>query len=470
MEERLPKFLASANPDGDVIVCGHRQVDPAHCERIAFAAPLETRSDLEAILRGLLRFTGVRHVVLCGDDPRPCAAALTSLLRDGLDADGRLRDGRGSLSSDLAATTIDTLLTDIEVHDWRDKPISNLAQGVRGLAVAKTSRACDSVPEAVIPKRKVFHSRRTSFPVFSTDPGDSWLQLITLVLKIGTEKMSPDGERYAQALNAVVTIGLPVIAEDLEVEHKPEIVEHGAYLDFNPDDFDRYFRRLTTSARSSDLRPESDRGARLHELHGFDRFESLCAQLGGCEGEASGATLLFAADEASASRHAPCVLSGTFEITEGVLFGSFVFRQADVYADWPLEAMALRRLHRMIGQRLDLEVGATTFVIHAAHLHDRDWERAGRLLEQRFERPLPLQVDPSGVFLFGDDGGKARGMLLDHGAGTIFWEDEFENAQQLSWYIVDAMPWLLPQHIRYVGQECSTLTRAMEESISYLQG
>lgn len=61
-------------------------------------------------------------------------------------------------------------------------------------------------------------------------------------------------------------------------------------------------------------------------------------------------------------------------------------------------------------------------------------------------------------------------MLLDHDAGTIFWEDAFDTAQELSWFIVDAMPWLLPQHIRYVGQECSTLTRAMEEKACYLQG
>jgi len=61
-------------------------------------------------------------------------------------------------------------------------------------------------------------------------------------------------------------------------------------------------------------------------------------------------------------------------------------------------------------------------------------------------------------------------MLLDHDAGTIFWEGAFDTAQELSWYIVDAMPWILPQHIRYVGQESSTLTHAMQDEACYLQG
>ena len=49
------------------------------------------------------------------------------------------------------------------------------------------------------------------------------------------------------------------------------------------------------------------------------------------------------------------------------------------------------------------------------------------MLAESFERPLPLQVDHSGVFLFGSDDGKARGMLLAHDAGAIYWEDAFEE-------------------------------------------
>jgi hypothetical protein len=61
-------------------------------------------------------------------------------------------------------------------------------------------------------------------------------------------------------------------------------------------------------------------------------------------------------------------------------------------------------------------------------------------------------------------------MLLDHDAATIFWEDAFETTQELSWYIVDTMPWLLPQHVRYVGQEASTLERAIRDGACYEQG
>jgi hypothetical protein len=132
--------------------------------------------------------------------------------------------------------------------------------------------------------------------------------------------------------------------------------------------------------------------------------------------------------------------------------------------------MALVRLQRDMAERLGLQAGSATFVIHSAHLHQGDFDRALQALKKSFRRPLPLHVDPSGVFLFGNDNGKARAMLLDHDASTIFWEDAFSDPEDLSWYIVDVMPWLLPQHIRYVGQECAALMRAMREGECYLQG
>jgi hypothetical protein len=120
--------------------------------------------------------------------------------------------------------------------------------------------------------------------------------------------------------------------------------------------------------------------------------------------------------------------------------------------------------------RLGIDVGTAVFIVHSAHLYDWDWDRALRVLGESFKRPLPLQVDPSGIFLFGNDGGEARAMLLDHDAGTIFWEQAFSNPEDLSWYIIDVMPWLLPQHMRYVGQECAALMRAIREGECYEQG
>jgi hypothetical protein len=471
--DHLQKLELSNLEAGDVAVCGAS----AECapilpeldeDRVSFVTPLGSRSDLEWLLRGLHLYPNIRHLVICGDDLKVTGEALLALWRDGLDDSGRLSDSRGRLSAGLEATSVDALRSYVKVWDWRGKPLTEVATGILDLPALPREREPQSLPDPVIPERKRFLARKTSFPIFSSDVGDSWLQLLNLAMRIGTDKPTADGERLAEALNAVVTIGLP--AAPGETEEAVEREEFPAFLDFNRSDFDRYYRSFEAPTSSEEPGPRHVYGERLHDWDGIDQLEALCDRLKKSPDTHAGTAVFLGPNDLGNPKVAPDLISATFNAVDQKLYGSFVLRSTDLYTDWPLEAMALVRLQREVAVRIGLEVGPATFVIHSAHLYERDWDRALRVLEESFKRPLPLQVDPSGIFLFGNDGGQARAMLLDHDAGTIYWEEAFSSPEDLSWYIVDVMPWLLPQHIRYVGQECSTLMRAIREGQCYEQG
>lgn len=310
---------------------------------------------------------------------------------------------------------------------------------------------------ADVPERRPFLSRKTTFPIFTEDVADSWLQLLNLVFRIGTDKATPEGERLAEALNAIVTIELAAEEEKL-----------APYLEFDGAELDEYCRHFSSAPRSDERR--AGYGERLRDWNGLDQLEAAIERLMRANDTRSATLVLSEPQDMSAPHDAPSVLSATFNVIDDALFGSFVLRSTDVYASWPLEALALTRLQREAAARLGVEVGTATFVIHAAHLYDRDWERTLRVLDESFKRPLPLKEDASGIFLFGNDGGKARAMLLNHDASAIQWEQAFADPEDLSWYIIDVMPWLLPQHIRYVGQECASLMRAIREGECYEQG
>ena len=127
-------------------------------------------------------------------------------------------------------------------------------------------------------------------------------------------------------------------------------------------------------------------------------------------------------------------------------------------------------MQREVAERVGVPVASATFIMHSAHIYERDWDRALTTLDRWFARPLPLQTDPSGLFLFGLDEGRARAMLITHEADAVLWEGEFDSPEELSWYIVDVMPWLSAQHIRYIGQECASLMRALGDGEDYVQG
>jgi len=460
--EYLPKLEVGNLTGGDVAICGRfswpdRSASHPAGDRVSFVAPLGSRSDLEWLLRGLALQPQIRHLILCGDDPDSTGESLVALWEKGLDEHGRIAGSRGFLSAEIDAEFVDSLRSCVGLCDFRERSPEEVASAVAGLAVLPPEREAGEELEVAIPTRTTFLSRKTTFPIFTGDVGDGWLQLLNLAMRIGTEKTTADGQRIAEALNAVVTIELP----DAESEHP-------SFFDFNADDFERSCRRLVSNATSE--RSRLGRCARLHDRAGLAQLEAAVERLKASPDTRSGTVVLLDADDMFTPGDAPTVVSASFNVVEARLYGSFVLRSADVYSDWPLLALALVRLQRQLAERLGVAAGTATFIIHSAHLYDRDWDRALRVLASSFERPLPLQVDPSGIFLFGNDGGEARAMLLDHDASTIFWEQAFSDPEDLSWYIIDTMPWLLPQHIRYVGQECASLMRAIRESECYVQG
>jgi hypothetical protein len=458
--QHLPKLTVANLETGDVVLCGSfAKTEPLHPgpdeKRVAFVAPLDSRSDFEWLLRGLHLHPNVRHLIIFGDDPRSTGEALRALFEEGLDANLSVPGSRGRLSDELDTAAVDSLRESIQLSDMRGKRLEDVSDTIRDLPAEANSqakpRALLALSNPIIPDRQIFLSRKTTFPIFSSDIGDSWLQLMNLALKIGTDKQTADGERVAEALNAVVTIETPILEDG---DHKAE--EFPGFFDFNLDDFDRYSFPFYAE--------------RLHDWGGVNQLETVCERLKKSLDTRSASMVFVEPNDMATDGAAPDLISATFNVIDQKLYGSFVLRSSDLYTDWPLEAMALVDLQRTIATRLEIETGSFTFIIHSAHLCDRDWDRAQRVLKESFKRPLPLHVDPAGVFLFGSDQGEARAMLLNHDASNIMWEDAFADPEDLSWYIIDVMPWLLPQHVRYVGQECASLMRAMREKECYEQG
>lgn len=450
--DHLPRLEVRNLEKGDVALCGSLAGQAATLpgldrERVALLAPLRIRADLEWLLRGLLLYPGIRHLVLWGDDEYATGEALLVLWQQGLEDSGQLPDSRGRLGDELDAVTLDALREDVRLIDLRGKPPNEVAAAVADLPLLGAQREPRSLPNPQIPLRKVFDSRQTSFPIFSGDVGDSWLQLLNLTLKIGIEKGAADGQRVAETLNAVVTIETPQL-EDGEPEEKQEVFP--GFFDFNREDFGHRFSLVCEK--------------RLLAGAGAERLEAVIDRLRASPDTRAGSVIFNDAGDSSA------LVCATFNVVGRKLFASFVLRSCDLYSDWPLESTALVRLQFQMAGRLGIDVGSAIFVIHSAYIDAEDWARSQRVLDEHFRRPLPLHVDPSGIFLFGNDNGKATAMLLAHDASTIFWEQGFDDPEDLSWYIVDTMPWLLPQHIRYVGQECAALMRSMRENECYLQG
>jgi len=435
--------------------------------RISIVGPLRTRTGLGWLLRGLYLHPAIRNLVLCGEDLSLIGDALLALWEEGVGNDEPLPRRGGNLYPAMDREAVDLIRQYVKLWDWRGKSLEEIGTSVGEIPYLRQQMEPRSFAPVDVPERIAFPSRKTTFPLFAEELGDAWLQLLNLTLRCGTVKEPEEGDRLAEVLNAVVTVPVPGREEALP-----------PFFDFSSDEFEACHRRFTSALGRRDadysyaerLRawPWADRKA--DEPEAVDQLERTIERLKRSHDTRSGTLVLLGPTDLDGRGDAPCVVSLTFNIVDERLYGTYVLRSEDVHNAWPLDALSLIRLQREVAERIAIPVASATFIIHSAHIYEGDWERAWKTLDRWFARPLPLQTDPSGLFLFGLDEGRVRAMLITHEADAVLWEGEFASPEDLSWYIVDVMPWLSPQHIRYIGQECASLIRALRDGEDYVQG
>jgi hypothetical protein len=284
-----------------------------------------------------------------------------------------------------------------------------------------------------------FPSRKTTFPLLAGEVGDGWLQLLNLVMHCGTVKGEGRGRRRAEVLNAIVTIKLA------GEEGLPSC------FDIGTDEFEGYYRRSFFVSS-----PE-----------GVKRLDSAIDRL---QRDHDTATILLGPADPDAPEDAPGVVSVTFNIVDERLYGTCVVRSDDVYNAWPLNALSLIRLQMEVSQRIGVPADSATLISHSAHIGEGDWGKARAKLDKWFERPLPFQADPAGLFFFGVEDGRARALFVGPDVDTVLWEGESADPEDMVRHIIDTMPWLVAQHVRYLGEEAAKLAQALREDIPYEQG
>ena len=318
-----------------------------------------------------------------------------------------------------------------------------------------------------IPQQTTFPSRKTVFPLFASEVGDGWLQLINLVTHCGTVKGTRSGDRLAEVLNAVVTIKLA----STEGAIPP-------CFDFGADEFEAYYRHFISSSPPEDV--DYTYGERLqnwswfnHETNSMEQVNQLERTIAGLERSHDtkrGTMVLLGLTDLDRLDDAPGIVSATFNIVDERLYGTYVIRSDDIYNAWPFNALSLTRLHTEVSKRIGIPVDSATFISHSAHIYERDWDKARAKLNEWFKRPLPFEADCAGLFFFSVENGVAKALFVSPEVDRVLWEGESSEPEDLIRYIVDTMPWLGAQHIRYLGEEGAKLARALREGVPYEQG
>jgi thymidylate synthase len=406
--------LALGNPAAGVGICllwtPQDRVLPA-LDRADYAVVgnLYSRDGVSFLLRTILARPTIRTILLCGKDATGSGTTLAALLRDGLDAEGRVAGDGTRLHPEIPREAVELLRRSVMLYDARDT--------VRPEAIAALLRDLRRPAEPFAPAPLIFPYREpTSAALPAADSGlllrantvrSAYLKLIWHVLSFGVRGATQHSSEQREILD-VLTV----------VDDEPTDLaacSHADWMPFSreslgarqPDGgFSGYLGQFLTGEQPADV--SYTYGARLRSFGGvIDQVAAIIADLRASGESRRAVAALWSPELDIGSPSPPCLNLVQARLRSGPGDGApklhltAYFRSHDIFRAWAANAYALRSLQGLIAEGLGgAPLGDLAILSHSAHIYAHDWERAGELLAHHYRSADPRLVrDARGSFV-----------------------------------------------------------------------
>lgn len=368
----------------------------------ALAGNLYSRDGVSFLVRNLLAHPTITDLLLCGKDLTGSGAALVALLRDGVDAEGRIVGDGTRLHAEIPRAALELLRRSVTLHDHRDiarpEPIAALLRELQRPALP-WAEAPLIFPYSE-PAAQALPAAETGLLLRAPTVRAGYLRLLWHVLTFGQRSATQHSSEQRELLDLLTV-----------VSDEPAELARGSYADWMP------FTRASLGERQPDgsysgylgqlLGAQLDAGvsytygSRLRAFAGeIDQVQAIIDNLRAVGESRRAVAALWSPAQDIGSANPPCLNLVQARLREGRLQLTAYFRSQDIYRAWAANAYGLRALQGQIAEALSATAGDLAILSHSAHIYAHDWERAGELLAQHYKAADPRLVrDARGSFV-----------------------------------------------------------------------
>lgn len=434
--------------------------------RLGMGGNLRTPLGISFFIRGLYLHPHVGTVVIWGQDYTQTAEALLALWRDGPTADHHVPDLGWKLDSNLDAAAVEAVRHDVQLVDCRGLAggIPEVVARMRELPTFTPTRQRREFPPLEIPLQPSLPSRGSGLALTAGGPDEAWLKVVNAVMRYGTTKGTRKEETLRQYFHIGVTFPVPVV----------EAI--APCFNLTSAALEHYYRSFASSD-PPDAGVDYRYGQRLQNWRGHNQLQEVIARLRRAPDTKRATITLLDATDLETLEDAPCYISASFGITEGLLHSSHVFRSHDIFEGWPTNVFSILRLHREVTQTLGVGLGNFTVTSTNAQVYERHWAEAEQKLDgwkdglRRYRTNYLFDPDPMGNFHFAiDEETKQITVRLTTPSGDeVLWETVNGDPFALVHQMVELMPGLDDHHKIYLGSEARKLLIALRSGGDYVQ-
>lgn len=418
---------------------------------------------ISPMIRNIFAHPQIRQLILWGDDLSGSGESLVAFWRNGVDDNGSIVGSSGGIETEIDLTAIDELRHSVQLIDLRGRGADELCKVIENLPTLPPFCKPRTFPMPEFKAPSVWSSEQFGFRVEGDLVARVWLKILRTIMRYGEVKSSRYGNN--KALKEVVNLIAIVNAED------PTSVYYPAYLPMGRDALEEYYPQVLTAQNIPDT--SYTYGDRLRSYNGFDQIASMIELIRTRPDSKRMYATTWKVDLDSGqtkSGDVPCLTQLNATVRDGTVVLTAHFRSQDMFSAWPLNMFAIRKLHKLICDDAQLELGPTMIVTHSAHIYAWDWEVARELLAKYRDelRSRQLVPDPRGYVIISNN----RSYITVQGFSSnddMLFEFQEKSARRLANLINSVDAFSSHSHILYIGREIQRAETALRLGIPYIQ-
>ncbi len=429
---------------------------------------------LSILLRNCLANKNLRYLIVIGQDLSGSGEALLKLSQDGVEelwennqvqnnpAQGCLTGyliknlaEKRIIEKEISLKAIELFRKNVQVLDYRHlKDFQQLNIIIHSLVPLPGYGEPEYFPEPEL-NVTTFSTDPSLFQIKSKTVSEAWLKILDTVMRFGIIKKS----EYAEDQKEVLNLAAVITAEN------PENIQWEEYFPFTKEHLQEYLPRVITNQNVEGV--NYTYGNRLRSWRGIDQIESLIKRLKESLHTRRAVAVTWDVEKDHSDSEAPCLDLIQCLVQNNMLYMTAFFRSNDMFAAWPENALALRKLQGLISAELGTALGSLTTLAGSAHIYQGSWNKAADILNKNKIKIEQLN-DPRGNFVIY----LQRDLIhLEHQSpeGTVLEKITGKTAQELSYLLVQKQKISDYYHALYLGRELQKAELALQNNLNYEQ-
>ncbi len=356
-----------------------------------FIGNLYSFEGINILLRNIFLNPSIRNIVIVGPDLSGTGEALLNFFKNSVDEKNRIIGSNFSIQENIDKDSLEKLRKNVKAYDFRKSSMEDVEKKLQELSEIKAEPFMNEkfFPE-IKPEVETLPCEKSGFLIRQNTIAHAWLQLLDSIMKFGEVKKTPFGMKQKEILNALAIVD----AEDKSIEE---------WLNFTNDELQKYLPTILTAEKPATISyTYGSRIFRKEDKFDMDQVTSAINELKSDPHSRRAVVFTWRVDEDMTSKQPPCLTQITWNIQEGKLFQTVVFRSHDIYAGWPMNLFALRKLQEKVASELGIPAGPLTCLSQSAHIYENNWKEVNEVLNKYYVHNRKFNIftiDPRGSFV-----------------------------------------------------------------------